>query len=175
MKISTERSRAKRNMAYVGNTKNRPEQILAEALLKLHLPLWCRVETEYEVSLFDADNPDTPYERSIDIAVWNQGKKFAIELNGPPHDEVPQIRKDSRRQVILEWKGNDWKYIVFDYIKMPTLFERAKRKLTYDEAVKAYGEILVAIGDALPLGEPRKEMIETVLRKTQLNEPDQDS
>jgi len=173
MKINTERSKAKKNMTYVGNIQNRPEQILAAGLLQIHLPLWCRIYTEHEVELFDADNPDTPYKRKLDIAIYNQRFKIAIELNGPPHDEMPQIRKDTRRQTILEWKGNDWKYIEFNHTKMPTLFARAKRKLTYDEAVKAYGEILVAVGDALPLGEARKDMIQTILRKTQLNEADQ--
>lgn len=156
-----------------GNTKNRVEQILAAKLLKAHLPLWCSVETEEKVSLHDADNPEIPYKISIDIAIKNQAKKFAIEMNGPPHDEELQIRRDNRRITILEWEGNDWTYIEFNYTKMPMLFARSQRKLMNYEAVEAYKEIQTAIGDVLPLSVARKDMIETILRKTQLNESDQ--
>jgi len=171
MKINTTRSKAKKAMRANGNTKNRPEQILAAKLLKAHLPLWCSVETEEEVTLYDADNPD-PYKISIDISIKNQAKKFAIEMNGPPHDEELQIRRDNRRITILEWPGNDWTYIEFNYVKMPMLFARSQRKLMNYEAVEAYREIQTAIGDALPLSVARKDMIETILRKTQLNGDD---
>lgn len=173
MKINTSRSRAKSAMRYLGNTKNRPEQILAATLLKMHLPLWCHVETEVKVSLHDADNPDIPYERTIDIVVKNMQEKFAIEVNGPPHDEMPRIRKDNRRKIILEWKGNDYKYIVFDHNKMTNLFIKATRNVTLDEALNAYEEIKAAIGDNLPLGDCRKDQIETMLRKTQDQNSDQ--
>jgi len=156
-----------------GNTKNRPEQVLAAKLLKAHLPLWCSVNTEHEVSMYDADNPEKPYVISIDIAIMNQAKKFAIEMNGPPHDEELQMRRDNRRIAILQWKGNDWAYIEFNYVKMPMLFARSQRKLMNYEAVEAYREIQTAIGDALPLSVARKDMIETILRKTQLNDSDQ--
>lgn len=179
MKINTNRSKAKKNMKYVGHTSNRPEQILAAKLIQAHLPLWCRVFTEHLVKLHDPDNPDVPYERKLDIAVYNQHSKVAIELNGPPHDETPQIRKDNRKYEILKWKDNDWKVVVFEYTKMPTLFERqfveGKRNLTYNEAVKAYGEMLTAIGDILPIAEARREIIETLLRKTKMKESDQSS
>ena len=162
-------------MRNAGNTKNRPEQLFAAAIIKMHLPLWCSVETEVDVSLFDADNPNTPYERTLDIQVKNMKEKFAIELNGGYHDEQLQIRKDSRREIILEWEGNDYKCIIFDYIKMVNLFKRARNNLTIDEAVLAYEEIKKKLGDDLPLGRCRKDLIETYLRKTQLNKEDQSS
>lgn len=173
MRPNTNRSKAKGAMRASGNTKMRAEQKLAAQLIRNHLPLWCKVEMEEEVKLYDADHPDVPYERSIDIAVWNRRDKIAIEMNGPPHDEQLQVRKDNRRITILEWPGNDWDYTEFSYIKMPNLFARATRKITIEEALKAYDEIKIAIGPKLPLAAARKEMIETILRKTQLEDSDQ--
>lgn len=170
MKVNTTRSKAKRGMRLAGNTKNRPEQILAATLLKMHLPLWCQIDTEVEVSLHDADNPDVPYERTIDIVVKNMQEKFAIEMNGPPHDEKLQLRKDNRRIIILEWKGNDYKYVEFNYKKMPNLWKKAYENLTLDEALVAYEEIKTAVGDLLPLGKCNKNHIETMLRKTQIKQ-----
>ncbi len=173
MKINRNRSKAKAAMSKTGNTTNRPEQLLAAVLLQSHLPLWCKVMREEELSLFDADNPGKSYVITVDIAIVDMGKKFAIELNGPPHDEMPQIRRDNRRQTILEWKANDWKYIEFDYTKMPNLFKRAKGKITLDEAIAAYEEIIIAVNNVLPLGEPKKLLIETVLREIQIDDSDQ--
>ncbi len=168
MKINTSRSRAKRGMRMADNTKNRPEQIFAATLLKMHLPLWCHVDLEVEVSLFDADNPDVRYVRTIDIVIRNMEKKFAIEMNGPPHDEMPQMRKDKRRKLILEWKGNDYNFIEFNYTKMSSLWKKAIGNITLDDAVMAYAEIRDTIGDLLPLGQCNRAQIETMLRKTQM-------
>lgn len=167
MKINTSRSRAKKGMKSSGNTKNRPEQLLAAVLIKMHLPQWCSTETEVDVSLFDADNPDVPYERTIDIVVKNMKEKFAIEMQGPPHDELPQIRKDRRRGIILEWKGNDYKFIEFHYEKMTNLWKKAYEDVTIDEAMAAYEEVKAALAEYLPMAECRRNNIETYLRKTQ--------
>lgn len=177
MKINTTRSKAKKAMRVTGNTKNRPEQILAGHLIKNHLPLWCKVDLEFFVSLYDPDNPHNPYERHIDIAVQNQTQKFAVELNGPPHDELPQIRRDNRYKTILEWEGNDWTYIEFSHISMPNLFTKefvlGQRSLTIEETLEAYEEIKLVIGKKLPLGDANRPLIETILRK--LNHSDQAS
>jgi len=171
MKVNTNRSRAKKGMRYLGHTKNRPEQLLAAKLIKLHLktPMVTYVETEELVQCFNPDEPGKEKEISVDITVviprqrgWSEGIKVAIELNGPPHDEMPQIRRDTRKQIILEWPGNNWKFLVFDYNKMPILFTRATRELDYDEIVKAYGEIIIAVGNALPLRDPIRRLIESV-------------
>ena len=154
-------------MRLFGQKKNRPEQILAGALLQAHLPNWAIVEVEDMVTCFNPDEPGVPKEISVDITVRLPRKKVAIELNGPIHDELPQIRRDIRKQIILEWEGNDWKYLSFDYNKMEILFLRNRRKLTYNEAVRAYGEILQQVDDVLPLQDASKEKIEMILRKTQ--------
>lgn len=168
MKVNRTRSIAKNNMRRSGQTKNRPEQLLAAALIQAHLPLNASVETEETLYVFNPDKPDFRNEVSVDITVRLPGAKVAIEVNGPPHDELPQIRRDNRKKLILEWKGNDWKYLVFDYKYMVTLFLRNKRELDYDEVVKAYGEILVTVGDVLPLHDANKQAIEAVLRRTQI-------
>ena len=168
MKVNRTRSKAKAGMRRFGQKKNRPEQILAEALIQSHLPVEAIVDREEDVTCFDPDNPDTQKEVSVDITVRLSIKKVAIELNGPPHDEMPQIYRDRRKQIILEWKGNNWKYLPFDYNKMEILFTRNRRHLTYNEAVRAYGEILQQVGDVLPLQDASKQKIEAVLRKTQI-------
>jgi len=156
-------------MRRFGQKKNRPEQILAGALLEAHLPNCAIVDVEAIVWAFDPDNPEILKDVSVDITVKLHQKKVAIELNGPPHDELPQIRRDNRKRIILEWKGNDWKFLTFDYNKMEILFLRNRRNLIYDEAVKAYGEILQQVGDVFPLQDASKQKIEAVLRKTQLS------
>jgi len=148
---------------------NRPEQILAGALLEAHLPNYAIVDVETIVKVFDPDNPEVLKDVSVDITVRLPRKKIAIELNGPPHDELPQIRRDSRKQIILDWQGNDWQYLIFDYSKMEILFLRNRRHLNYDEAVRAYGEIITTMNGLLPLQEANKIKIEDVLRKTQLS------
>lgn len=158
-------------MRLFGQKRNRPEQILTGALLEAHLPSCAIVDVEAIVWAFNPDNPKVFKDVSVDITVKFHQKKVVIELNGPPHDEKPQKRRDARKQIILEWKGNDWIYLPFDYNRMPTLFERnfveGKRDLTYNETVKAYGEIIIAVGDVLPLKDASKLAIEEVLRKTQ--------
>lgn len=178
MKPNRTRSIAKAQMRRFGQKKNRPEQILAAALIESHLrssPMGF-VETEELVKCFNPDEPNILKEISVDITVKfppqrakPDGLRVAIELNGPPHDELPQIRRDRRKQIILEWKGNDWKYLIFDYNKMEILFLRNRRNLTYNETVRAYGEIIITVGEVLPLKDASKIAIEEVLRKTQLS------
>ena len=157
-------------MRRFGQKKYRSEQILAANLIQAHLPAWANVDTEEMIEVYDPDNPLIRKNVSVDITVRFEFTKVAIELNGPIHDELPQKRRDARKQIILEWnKFNYWKYLPFDYNKMPTLWIRNRRNLSYDEAVKAYGEILIAIGDILPLQDASKSAIEEVLRKTSLN------
>ena len=156
-------------MRRTGQKKNRPEQILAGALLQAHLPNYAIVDVETIVKVFDPDNSEVLKDVSVDITVQLPRKKVAIELNGPPHDELPQIRRDSRKQIILEWQGNDWQYVIFGYNKMPTLFLRNSRELTYNETVRAYGEIMIVAGEVFPLKDASKIAIEKVLRKTSLN------
>lgn len=167
MKVNRTRSLAKAGMRRFGQKKNRPEQILAGALLQSHLPNYAIVDVEPIVKAFNPDNPEVLKEISVDITVRLPRKKVAIELNGPPHDEMPQIRRDRRKQIILEWKDNDWKFLIFDYNKMEILFLRNRRNLTYNEAVRAYGEIMIVVGEVLPLQDASKIAIEEVLRKTQ--------
>ena len=169
MRVNTDRSRAKKYMRLFGQKKNRPEQILAGALLQTHLPNWAIVEVEDMVTCFNPDEPGVPKEVSVDITVRLPRKKVVIELNGPPHDELPQKRRDNRKQILLEWEGNDWKFLKFGYNKMEILFTRNRRFLNYNETVRAYGEILVAVDGLLPLQEANKIKIEEVLRKTQLS------
>jgi len=168
MKVNRTRSKAKANMRRFGQKKNRPEQILAEALLQAHLPTFAIVDREEMVKV---DNPDEPgiKEVSVDITIRFARKKVAIEMNGPPHDEIPQIRRDSRKEILLTWPGNDWICLVFDYNKMPILFLRNTRELTYDETVRAYREIIIAVGDILPLKDASPLAIKAILRKTQLS------
>lgn len=174
MKVNRIRSIAKKNMRAVGNTTNRPEQLLAAALIEAHLPVWASVETEWKVRV---NNPDTtedyPKEYKLDIAVKIEQKKVAIELNGPPHDEKNAMRRDYRKKLILEWKGNDWKYVEFVYTKMPFLFLRNQKHLTIFEAEAVFYEIRDALTGILLLGPINHKMIESVLRKTQLNDSDQ--
>lgn len=180
--MNTERSRAKNNMRHSGQKKNRPEQLLAAAIIQTHIPtsLAADIETEEIVKCFNADEPGVLKEISVDITVrflrqrkFPNGDKIAIELNGPPHDELPQIRRDARKQIILEWKGNDWKFLVFDYDSMPNLFLRNERELTPAEAIAAYGEVKDKVSALFPLMPTNSKKIEAVLRKTKLNESDQ--
>jgi len=164
-------------MRYSGQKKNRPEQLFAAALIESHLrpsPV-AYVETEEMVQCFNPDEPDVTKEVSVDITVKfprqrskPEGLKIAIEVNGPIHDEMPQIRRDQRKQIILEWKGNDWEFLAFDYISMPNLFLRNERSLTPAEAISAYGEIKSKLVKWFLLTPTNYKKIDAVLRKTQI-------
>ncbi len=165
-------------MRYSGQKKNRPEQLLAAAIIQAHIPdsLCPVIETEEMVKCFNPDDPGILKEVSVDITVRFMEsrargliKRIAIELNGPPHDEMPQIRRDRRKQIILEWRGNDWKFLVFDYDSMPNLFLRNERELTPAEAIAAYEEVKDKVSTLFPLMPTNSKKIESVLRKTQLS------
>jgi len=161
LRVNRSRSLAKKAMRRLGNTRNRPEQLLAARLIELHLPS-ARVETEVKMTdIVATGGVDLTGERAprLDIRVVKDGKKYAIRLMGPPHDEKKQERYDILQALFLESEDNGYTVIDFGHANyhvnpMPTLFLRALRPLKRDEVWIAYLEIAKIAG--LLLGLPAK-------------------
>lgn len=153
LKINRSQTFANTNMRKNGNTKNRPEQILAKNIIENHLPKYANVRTEEDVICFNPDNPETPKEISVDITVRLEQLKVSIEMQGGYHNRKNVGRRDFRKGITLEWKGNDWKHIVFVDEEMPGLWLRNKRELNDQELEIAYNEIKQKLSSVLQLSD----------------------
>lgn len=153
LKINRSATFANTNMRKNGNKSNRPEQILAKNIIENHLPKYAKVRTEEMVICYNPDNPETPKEISVDITVRLEQYKVSIEMQGGYHDRKNVGRRDFRKGVILEWKENGWKHIVFDYKKMPGLWLRNIRELNDQELEIAYNEIKLELSNVLQLSD----------------------
>lgn len=134
MKVNRTNSIAKKAMRKKGDTSNRPEEKLACNIIALHLPKIIQIESQ-KIIWFN----DINYAKLDIHFVISSGQKYAIRLNGPPHDGLKAQRHDRRQQIYLEERG----YIVIDfwYNKMEKLFLRYERLLTDEELKEAYFEI----------------------------------
>lgn len=109
-------------MRFAGNTRNRPEQLLAKLIIEKILGY--QIESEYFVKdlkpVGEKDFSKTNQIPTLDLAIPD--RKIAIRLQGPYHDELKQIRKDRIQKFVLE--GNGWIVIDFVHTDMPVLFQK---------------------------------------------------
>ena len=133
MKVNRTRSITKKAMKRAGNTSNRPEQQLAFDIISRHLQGIDIIEKEYRI---DFNNQNWT---KIDIYIKISNQKYALYLNGPPHDELKAKRHD--RMVFLYLEERDYIPIPLSYNNMPYLFLRNKRELDWIETKMAYKEL----------------------------------
>lgn len=140
MKVNRTQFFANKAMRANGNTKNRPEQLLARDLIQAHYSE--KLETEYTpTDIKPLPDLDLTGDRSprLDIAI--PSKRIAIRLNGPPHDRRITRNYDRAQQVFLEMQEKPWKVVNFVHTMMPVLWRSHSRGLTSQELKMAYDEI----------------------------------
>ncbi len=138
-----------------GQTKNRPEQLLAkkiiDALLKANNH---RVDSHLEYEIIDIQpvgGDKLHYTPKVDIAYFFNRTKVAVELLGGYHDSLRQQLKDETKFATMAAKPNEWEIIKFKDAYMQYLFKRNTQKLNYDEFILAYGEIHTTLKDRFNL------------------------
>lgn len=124
------RARINDFMRQAGNTRDRPEQIMAaDIITMLIMPdqkYFCATEF-YVNDLKLAGEVDYSERRPrLDIALKlyypDREEKFAIRCMGPPHEGRIQKRKDYMQLLVLEHPANGWKVIDFWHNRMPNLW-----------------------------------------------------
>ena len=171
VKINTTRSRAKKGMRKKGDTKYRPEQILAHDIIEsCSISKLRKLEMEFSpADIVPLEGTNLTGDRSPRLDIYFQTQDFvnyAIRLNGPYHDEKKQERKDYVQKVFLEMQPEKWIVIDFNYVTMQNLFKRNLRKLTLTELILAYNEVKKYL---IPFGVNLSTPTEEILKKLALS------
>jgi len=134
MKVNRTRSIAKKAMRKKGATSNRPEERLVYQVIKTHLSSVVDIEMQKRV-----DFDDIHYAKLDVYFTTRTGQKFAIRVNGPPHDGQKESRHDRLQLYLLQERLIT--AIDFWWDKMPMLFLRNKKILDEVELKQAFIEI----------------------------------
>jgi hypothetical protein len=133
MKVNRTRSLAKDAMRKKKSTSNRPEEKLAYKIIKTYLK-GLQYSEEQRIFRFDAI-----HHAKVDIYIMANDIRYAIRLQGPPHDEKKQKRHDLLQFFNLLHLGVTT--IDFPYKTMVNLFLRNKKILNDFQLLSAYTEI----------------------------------
>lgn len=167
MKVNTNQFRATQAMRRNGIPKNRPEQMLAKALIKSHIP--DEVESEYTPkNLIALEDLDLTGDRSprLDIAI--PSRFIAIRLQGPAHDRKSQAHYDNLQRIFLEFQRPQWKVVDFVYTEMSVLWTANQRGLSAQEITSAYEEIRQKLRKTLDLPKFPNPLVIRKLANSQL-------
>ena len=134
----------RQNMIRKNATQYRPEQILTFDILRLYSKA-SQITLEYELPphrCYGKDNTnDLGIHPIFDIWFAYKSGRYALELDGPVHDEKKQINKDELRDIWLATRANP----IFS-IRMNHRFYPAVWKGQYHKAVQEIAGMLLQVG-----------------------------